>query len=278
MATPRSSFPDFARRRPGRADGATRLSTRRHPAGGGALNRPLKTSETVARDIVHDIVTRGLKTGDRLSSEAAMLEQYGVSRESLREGLRLLEVQGLIAIRRGPGGGPSVGNVDPANLGRISTLFYQLAGGTYAELFDAWVVAESILAERAARNEDRAAVAAAMEPFWTPPPPHQPETDVLDFVQSHTHFHGIVGYFAHNRVLELMLQTVGQIVTHHFIINADPRDVEDEIDRDHAQIARAIAAGRPSSARRLMEAHIQGLVDFCREQMGDQMDDFIEWR
>ena len=88
---------------------------------GGAL-RGLKTSESVARDIVHDIVTAGLQDGDGLPSEAAMLQQYGVSRESLREGLRLLEVQGLIRIRRGPGGGPIVGSLDPANMGRTSTL------------------------------------------------------------------------------------------------------------------------------------------------------------
>ena len=98
-----------------------------------------------------------------------MLEEYGVSRESLREGLRLLEVQGLITIRRGPGGGPSVGHVDPANLGRVSTLFYHLAGGTYAELFEAWILTEPILAERAARNEDRDAVKKAMAPFTTEP-------------------------------------------------------------------------------------------------------------
>src|SRR5215207_8453406 len=96
-----------------------------------ALNRPLKTAETVARDIVRDIVARELRPGDRLPSEGAMLEEYGVSRESLREALRLLEVHGLITIRRGPGGGPSVGQVEPANLSRMSTLFYHLAGATY---------------------------------------------------------------------------------------------------------------------------------------------------
>src|SRR6478736_6338216 len=61
--------------------------------------RQLKTSESVARDIVE----QGLVTGDSLPSEAVMLEEHGVSRESLREALRLLEVQGLLSIRRGPG-------------------------------------------------------------------------------------------------------------------------------------------------------------------------------
>src|SRR4051812_15785186 len=94
-----------------------------------AVLRRLKTSESVARDIARDIIEARLTTGDALPPETAMLQQYGVSRESLREALRLLEVQGLISIRRGPGGGPVVGTVDPANIGRVLTLFFYMAGG-----------------------------------------------------------------------------------------------------------------------------------------------------
>ena len=139
---------------------ARRSQRRRHVHGlpittGDAVFRPLKTAEGFARDLVRDIVNRGLQTGDKLPSEAVMLEDYGLSRESLREGLRLLEVQGLITIRRGPGGGPIVGHLDPASLGRTSTLYFHLAGATYRELLEAWLVLEPILAERAARNPDR---------------------------------------------------------------------------------------------------------------------------
>jgi DNA-binding FadR family transcriptional regulator len=242
-----------------------------------AVTRSLKISESVARDIVHDIVSGGLHTGDRMPSEAVMLEQYGVSRESLREGLRLLEAQGLITIRRGPGGGPVVGRVDPANFGRMSTLFYHLAGGTYAELFEAWLVTEATLAERAARNEDRTMVRAAMEPFMEMPDEEGPFT-VEEFVRTHTQFHEVVASLADNRVLQLMLLTIGQIVTHHIVVNADPRDAEGDIDRAHVDVARAIAGGRPAKARSLMEDHIQLLTEFYAEQIGPQMDEFIEWR
>ena len=207
-----------------------------------------------------------------------MLEEYGVSRESVREALRLLEVQGLINIRRGPGGGPSVGHVDPANLGRVSTLFYHLAGGTYAELFEAWILTEPILAERAARNEDRDAVKKAMAPFTTDFPANGVDSSKLDFVDSHVEFHAVVANLTDNRVLALMLETTGQIVTHHVVVNADPRDLKDEIDHDHAEIARAIAAGHANRARTLMDDHIRAMVDHYRVEIGDQMNDFIEWR
>jgi GntR family transcriptional regulator, transcriptional repressor for pyruvate dehydrogenase complex len=254
------------------------------PGGGGALPistgdavyRPLKTAEAFARDLVRDIISKGLRTGDKLPSETVMLEEFGLSRESLREGLRLLEVQGLITIRRGPGGGPVVGHLDPANLGRTATLYYHLAGGTYAELLEAWVVTEPILAERAARNPDRDAVRAAMEPYVVPPPAGDDE--LTEFVLAHTQFHSVLASLAENKVLEMMLQTIGQIVTHHVLGHADPRHEREVIEADHAAIAKAVMAGAPVKANKAREAHINTLIDVYKEHLGAQLHEFIDWR
>ena len=239
--------------------------------------RPLKTSETVARDVVHDIISRNFSKGDRLPPEAQMLEDYGVSRESLREGLRLLEVQGLITIRRGPGGGPVVGTVDPANLGRSSSLYYHLAGATYAELFEAWVALEPMLAERAARHPDRDEVRTAMDPYalegW-----EVADADVAEYVEMSTGFHGVVAGLADNRILELLLSTLGQIVTHHVVVVSDPREVADMIGPDHVDIARAIRAGHANKAEELIREHIQAVADFYGERMGSRLQDYVEWR
>jgi DNA-binding FadR family transcriptional regulator len=244
---------------------------------GTAVLRPLKTSETVARDIVHSVVTGGLGNGDSLPSEARMLEQYGVSRESLREGLRLLEAQGLITLRRGPGGGPVVGKVDPANLGRVSTLYYHLVGANYGELFEAWAVAEGYLAERAARNEDRTLVRATLEPYLTVEDGHLGGLE--EFVAHHTEFHTDVGALAGNRVMQLSLMAIGQTVTHHIANTADPRDVADILLHDHRLIAAAIIAGKPIKARDLMRVHLEGVADFYDQLSGGEiLDQLIEWR
>jgi GntR family transcriptional regulator, transcriptional repressor for pyruvate dehydrogenase complex len=242
----------------------------------GAVTRALKTSEVVARDVVRDIIAGHLQPGDGLMSESAMLERFGVSRESLREGLRLLEVQGLITIRRGPGGGPIVGTVDPAHLGRISTLYYHLAGATYRELFEAWGLAESLLAERAARNPDADVRRDAMQPFVVDE--EHPDLDIDEFAQHHARFHGVVASLVGNRVLELNLQTMGQIVTHHSVVTGDPRHVRDHIEADHHELARAIAAGQARRARTLMEAHIERIATYQGMWANDQLDDYIEWR
>lgn len=262
----------------------TRRSRKTAPARGciaiapsDAVTRALKTSETVARDVVRDIIAKGLQPGDSLPTEAAMLELYGVSRESLREGLRLLEVQGLLTIRRGPGGGPIVGTVDPANLGRISTLYYHMSGATYRELFEAWVIGEALLAERAARNEDADARAAAMKPYLDDPDYASPD-EVDAFVQSHTQFHAAIGSLVQNRVLELTLQTYGQIVSHHVAVTDDPRALQQLIAEHHLKLAKAIVAGHATRARTLMEEHIRAVAHYSEEQLGSELDAFIEWQ
>lgn len=241
-----------------------------------AVMRPLKTAEFVARYIVQDIVRKGLATGDSLPSEAAMLEHYSVSRESLREGLRLLEVQGLISIRRGPGGGPIVGTVDPANMGRVSTLYFYMAGATYDELFEAWVIGESLLAERAARHPDTELRQAAMAPYLADHFPHAAaQTEVI--LHQNTEFHSVIAGLSNNRVLELTLPVYGKIVSHHVAVVNDPRALDDLIAGDHRAIAQAISGGHHRRAADLMTAHINAVAEFTRARLGDKVNDFIEW-
>ncbi len=239
--------------------------------------RPLKTAETVARDIAVGIVEAGLGSGDSLPAEARMLEQYNVSRESLREGLRLLEAQGLIVIRRGPGGGPSVGTVDPANLGRASSLYYYLSGANYGELFDAWAVAEGYLAERAARNPDRELVRTTLAPYRAGADEPSPDS-VEEFVIHHTAFHSALGTLAGNRVMQLSLMSIGQIVTHHVVITADPRSVRTMIHDDHHAIVEAVVAGKPIKARDEMHAHLHRVAEYFETNSDESvLDKLIEW-
>lgn len=243
----------------------------------GSAVRPMKTAESVARDIVHDIVAAGLLEGSALPPEGKMLEQYGVSRESLREALRLLESQGFLSIRRGPGGGPIVGTVDPANLGRVATLYYQLVGATYGELFEAWTVAEGYLAERAARNPDRPFVRATIEPFVDRTADDVESWDGV--VDQHVLFHNALGTLAGNRVMQLSLMAVGQTVARHVVVASDPRELTELLCEDHSTIARAVVDGRPAKARDEMRAHLRRIATlYSRLSGGAVPDQLIEWQ
>jgi len=260
-------------------------SNTRPPANGGipiasgrSLLRPLKAAEVVARDLVRDIAAAGLVPGESLESEADMLKKYGVSRESLREGLRLLEVQGMINIRRGPGGGPSVGTVDPANLGRMHALFFNLSGATYAELFETWVFAETALAGFAAANPDEELRRKTMDAFLEEEANHEHEhLDLEQFVEGHESFHSAVAALSGNKVMELTFRSYGLLVAHHVATVGDPRPIQDALVEDHVRIATTIADGDRDESERLMREHLQRVIEINIEQLGDLVQGPVEW-
>ena len=70
-----------------------------------------KLSDSVAELIKEDIISKRLPPGERLFDEKDFLKTYKVSKGTMREALKSLEVQGLVNIRTGPGGGASVSRV-----------------------------------------------------------------------------------------------------------------------------------------------------------------------
>ena len=62
----------------------------------------------IAEEIKEWIVTRDLKPGDRLPGERELIERFQASKGTIRESLRVLETQGLVRSRTGPGGGTFV--------------------------------------------------------------------------------------------------------------------------------------------------------------------------
>jgi GntR family transcriptional regulator, transcriptional repressor for pyruvate dehydrogenase complex len=238
--------------------------------------RPVwKTSEVVAFAVARDIVEHGLESGDRLPLEAEMVDQYGVSRESLREALRLLEAQGIVSIRRGPGGGPVVGRASSMNLARTMTLYFQLAGATYDELLGSWRVLEPLAAELAAANPDRALVRRTLAPHLEP----IDDGGDLEAYQAHsTGLHFSVIELAANRVLALVVGAIGDIIRTHVILRIDPFELRELIDDDHAAVAAAVLAGDGAGARQAMLAHVDGLLPVYRAAWDGDLADIIEWK
>jgi GntR family transcriptional repressor for pyruvate dehydrogenase complex len=233
--------------------------------------RPRKTSERVALEIVHDIVARDLREGDRLPLEAELVEEHGVSRASLREALRLLEVQGLIRLKPGPGGGPLVGTVDASHLARMATLYFHLGASTYDELMATQVMLEPLCAGLAARHRRRRTV---MRPYCSVPAVVSEST-----YREHTAgFHLAVYELCDNSVLALLTRAVTIIVSDQVVATMDPVDLRPAILREHATLARAIAAGHADRAQRLMAAHFEAQHQYYRRRWPSRLKGLIEWR
>jgi len=231
-----------------------------------------KVSDIVALDIVRDIVARGLRPGDRLPLEMHLMAEHGVSRASLREALRLLEVQGLIRTRPGPNGGSVVGRVHVANLARTVTMHMHLLGTTYDELLDAWALTEAVLAQKAAANPDRVRVQQLMEPYLAPV-----EDDTHALTEG-PRFHDHIGLLANNRVLSFVLAVPGAIVAEHIFTALRRETLEPRIVHDHARIAAAIIAGNGPKAYWVMQEHVEDMVKMFREAWPAAIGEKIEWR
>lgn len=237
--------------------------------------RASKTSEIVALEIVRDIVSHDLGPGDRLPLEAEMLVRYRVSRSSLREALRLLEVQGLIAIRPGPGSGTVVGRVLPGNLARTLTLYLHMQGTTYEELLDAWKASEPILARLAAQNPDRARVRELLSPFLAET--HGEAHDKWKPVEG-IDFHERVAKLAGNPVLNLVFSSIGHIAGEYVMTTIDRGELEDELVHDHSALAEAIISGKADKAERLMAEHIKHVVDDFKAYWPRKVGEKVQWR
>ena len=73
--------------------------------------KQLKRSDLVAQEVKRLITEKNLSPGDRLPREIELQEQFQVSKGTIREALKSLEVQGLITISTGPTGGGTIAEV-----------------------------------------------------------------------------------------------------------------------------------------------------------------------
>lgn len=84
-------------------------------AGNRPMFRPARPQRAVDQIVaqVESLLHDGkLRPGDRLPSERALAEQFAVSRNTVREALRILEFNGMLVLKRGSTGGAFVTQPD----------------------------------------------------------------------------------------------------------------------------------------------------------------------
>lgn len=233
-------------------------------------------SETIARQIAKDIVARDLEVGAKLPPEAVMIEQLGVARATLREALRLLEVQGLIAIKPGPGGGPVVAGAPSLAFGRTSTLFFQMRGATFRELNEARLVLEPLMARLAAERQD----ASGLERLARSVSSGQDTVvgDDRSWAQSSADFHGVVTSMSGNRILDLIVESLKEVWFDRVAGTIYGPEARERVRKEHEAVARAIAAGNGARAERLMRKHMEEFTAEVASKYPGMLDEVVDWR
>jgi DNA-binding FadR family transcriptional regulator len=183
---------------------------------------PQRAFEDIAAQI-RELVARGkLRPGDRLPAERDLATRLNVSRNTLREALRALELSGMIELRKGASGGAFVvpGNSDVVVNGLRD--LYHLGAITPTALTEARIWLEGmvvrIACERLTTQEldalDANVIAAATA---------YKAGDFPKCARLHREFHTLLGEATHNPVVTIMMEGVMEVMA-KFVESIGPSD------------------------------------------------------
>jgi GntR family transcriptional repressor for pyruvate dehydrogenase complex len=214
-----------------------------------ARNGP--TAEQVV-DQIRDLIGRGeLRPGDRLPAERELARQLGISRPSLRAGLRMLVAMGLLRSRHGSG--TYVADGPPTLDSEQLSLLAELHGFTYDQMFEARRVLEvqiaGLAAERATAEhlaniaEELANMYAALD-------------DPQQYLIHDIRFHRAIAAASDNPILATIVEMVSAVMydqRRETIGRA--HDFKESVEM-HQRVYRAIRARKPEDARTAMHEHL----------------------
>lgn len=215
-----------------------------------------KPFEGVAAELVvrhvRDLIERGeLGPGDRLPAERELALRVGVSRPSVRAGLRALSAMGVVQSRHGAGtfirGGPPMLGSEPLSF------LAALHGFTRDEMFEARRVLEVGVAGLAAERATGDQLASISEEITGM---YASMDDPQAFLVHDIRFHRAVATAAANPILASLVEMVSEIFyEHRRKTAAQGRDLKEAADL-HRSIYHALRNHDVERARRAMDAHL----------------------
>jgi DNA-binding FadR family transcriptional regulator len=123
------------------------------------LFRPLKVTRSFERVSAHikKLIFDGvLKPGDKLPPEVELAHQFGVSRQTIREALRILELSGFITVQKGGSGGPLIQNTILHTINALFLDAFQMEKISNQELTSARRDIEKVVLARVVEKADGA--------------------------------------------------------------------------------------------------------------------------
>lgn len=219
------------------------------------LERDNRTSDTAAAELVMNFVKgqierRQLRPGDRLPAERELATRIGVSRPSVRAGLRSLSAMGVAQTRHGSG----TYITEEARLdARPLRLLAALHGFSFDQIFEARRVLElgiaGLAAERAT-SEQMAAMAEEVTGMFAS------VDDPSTFMTHDMRFHRAVAAGSGNPILAALVEMVSTLHFEQRRRIARTREQLRDMAIMHRNIYHAVRAHDPERARREMSQHL----------------------
>jgi len=242
-----------------------------HGAGHG---RGAKMAIRVAQGIVREIADKQLLPGAKLPPEHEMVERYGVARATLREALRFLELQGVLSIKPGPGGGPVVGEPHTRNLASTLALLLQFLDAPFRSLIELRQVISPGMAAMAARNARHDDLERLKECIAKL---RSCIGDISAYQDENRKFHDLIAWASGNPAIGLLVSSVHMMTNSSGItLNYSEREQRYQIET-YESLYQAIVARDAERARKEMEAFIGRSDAYLEKRHPELMRKRIVW-
>lgn len=236
--------------------------------------RPQKTALIVAKRVVDEIYREGLSAGDRLPPERVMLEGYGVGRGTLREALRFLELQGVLTLKPGPGGGPVIEKPDATHLANGLLLLLQFSGSPFSTIVEARSDLEPIMARHAASRISPDAlirIGTSVEQM------RNNLTDREIFLATNREFHELIAWGSRNAMYGFLIDALVDIVDGTHMGVDYPAQRRKAILHAHERIFSALEAHDGDHSFEAMNEHMREFLRYMQRHYADVLDQIVTW-
>ena len=223
-------------------------------------------SEQVAVHIQHHISERNLRPGAFLGREEDLATEFGVSRPTLREALKLLASGNLIRSSRGPGGGVFVARTADEGMSRSLSdaiaMMLETGAISLEELLDARILLEVPLAGLAAYQADEGTVQRLRDAVaaGSAGPPGSTEA----IAATDAEIHRTIAAASGNRMMQALTSWIFEVVQPLLIEVLEPAIVHEAIHEQHAALLAAVEKGDAARAERAMKDHLLYVLDVLR--------------
>lgn len=232
----------------------------------GKRSRPV----LVADKIKQWVVERDLTKGDKLPNEAEMIALFAVSKGTVREALRILEAQGLIVTRTGPGGGSFVHQVSAERAQSLLGNYFYFQKLSLGDIYQMRKALEPELsASLAGRlSEEQLADLQALATRFDQPAKSSEEEKEQHITS--LAFHARLAEFADNQLLGFVIGFMARMLT-DITVNRQLYDVPNaelwQKGRQHQlELVQALRDGKSAQARKIMASHMAIAEEFMAAQ------------